>query len=106
YLTLAGFSIGSGVTTETSVIVEIYGMKNIGTVKSVFSTLAILASALGPLVMGVLLDAGYTFDTILFMCLILLSVISINSFRNYSKKHRVLKSIWSIPKVMLYRKTV
>jgi MFS family permease len=106
YLTLAGFTVGSGMTTETSVIVEIYGMKNIGTVKSLFSTIAIIGSALGPLVMGSLLDAGFNFDFILFISLSILSVISLNSFRSYSRKHKTLKSVWSIPKVMLFRRAV
>ncbi|MBX9852976.1 MAG: MFS transporter [Cytophagaceae bacterium] len=103
-LTLAGITIGSGVTTETAAIAEIYGLKNLGTVKSVFSTLTIIASALGPLMIGLLLDNGYGFDTILTISIAALIILSLNSFRKSTKKHKALKSVWAIPRMMIYQK--
>lgn len=104
YLSLAGFSLGSGVAVETGVIAETYGIKNIGTVKSVFTTLTILASALGPLAMGLLLDMRYSFNTVLLLSLAFICLVSLNSFRKFSRKHKRIKSLWSIPKVILFRK--
>lgn len=104
FLSLAGISMGMNLTTETAAIAEVYGIKNLGTVKSVFTTLTIVASALGPLAMGYLLEMGYTYNTILLLCSLSLLIIAVNNFRSYTKKHKNLKSVWSIPKVIVLRK--
>lgn len=104
YLSLAGLSMGANLTIETGVIAEVYGLKSIGTVKSVFTTLTIMASALGPLAMGLMLDQGYSFDTLLLISLILISMVSFNSLRPVSKKHKRVRSVWAIPRHILYRK--
>ena len=46
---------------------EIYGVRNIGAIRSVVAAAMVFASALGPLFMGVLIDAGVAMEVI---CLI------------------------------------
>jgi MFS family permease len=104
YLSLLGISVGMGVTTESNVITEVYGIRNLGTVRSVFSFLAITGSALGPLCMSILMDLGLKFESVFEISLTILTVISINSLRKFPKKRHSIQTIWEIPKVMIYRK--
>ncbi|HXA01705.1 MAG TPA: MFS transporter, partial [Cytophagaceae bacterium] len=104
YLILLGISVGMAVTTESNVITEVYGIRNLGTVRSVFSFLAITGSALGPLCMSILRDFGLRFESVLEISLILLAIISVNSLRKFPKKHHSIQTIWEIPKVMIFRK--
>ncbi|MFL5730101.1 MAG: nitrate/nitrite transporter [Cytophagaceae bacterium] len=104
YLILLGISIGMGATTETNVLTEVYGIRNLGTVRSVFSFLAITGSALGPLCMSLLIDSGLSFESVLEIALVALSIISINSLRKFPKKHHKMDTFWEIPKVIVYRK--
>jgi MFS family permease len=104
YLILLGISVGMSVTTESNVITEVYGIRNLGTVRSVFSFLAIVGSALGPLCISLLMDFGLRFENIFEISLITLVIISVNSLRKFPKKHHSIENIWEIPKVMIYRK--
>jgi hypothetical protein len=104
YLILLGISVGMGVTTESNVITEVYGIRRLGTVRSVFSFLAISGSALGPLCMSILMDLGLRFESVFEISLVMLTMISINSLRKFPKKHHEIQTIWAIPKVMIFRK--
>lgn len=89
YLLLAGFTIGMGNCIESSVIAEVYGIQSVGTVRSVYTSIMILSSALGPMFMGILVDHGLHFNLIMKIgvCFILIS--SIISLRIVSKSHPV-----------------
>jgi MFS family permease len=104
YLILTGVSMGMAVTTESAVITEVYGLRNIGAVRSVFTFISIVGSALGPFAISLLLDAGLVLNQVLELSLIILACISINSFRKFPKKHHAIHTIWEIPRVMIYRK--
>jgi MFS family permease len=104
YLILTGISMGMAVTTESAVVTEVYGLRNIGTVRSVFTFISIIGSALGPFAISLLLDSGFALSQILEFCLIIIAGISINSFRKFPKKHHAISTIWEIPRVMIYRK--
>jgi fucose permease len=104
YLILTGTSMGMSVTTESAVVTEVYGLRNIGTVRSVFTFITIIGSALGPFVISLLLDTGLALNQILEFSLIIIAGISLNSFRKFPKKHHAINTIWEIPRVMIYRK--
>jgi MFS family permease len=104
FLIMTGATIGLNLTIEATVITEVFGVKNLATVKSVFSTLAIIASALGPLVVGLLLDHHFSFSVILLILLILLSLLSIHTVAGHTSKHRSIRSIWNVPALILIRK--
>ena len=104
YLILLGISVGMGAATESNVITEVYGLRNLGTVRSVFSFLAITGSALGPLSISILTDHGLRFESVFEISLVILTVISINSLRKFPKKHRSIQTVWEIPKVIIFRK--
>lgn len=80
YLFLAGVSQGMSSPTMTALWAEIYGVEAIGAVKSLFATLGIFATALGPLLLGWLLKHGIPFTKILPGCFIAaLLIVTLNT---------------------------
>lgn len=79
YLTLTGVSIGLSGTIKTAVIAEIYGTNNLGGVRSVFATIAILGTALSPFLFGWLIDNGYNFSHIILLGLVISVIVAVLS---------------------------
>ena len=67
YLLSTGMTTGLAFTSVAAMWAEIYGVRNIGAIRSVVAAAMVFASALGPLFMGVLIDAGVAMEVI---CLI------------------------------------
>jgi MFS family permease len=80
YMFLMGVSVGFGSTIRSAVQAEMFGVASLGTVRSLFSTLIVLSTAVGPALFGFLLDNGYSFKTVLLLSLILLAAVTIQSF--------------------------
>lgn len=65
-----GFFIGLGITTGVQttvsgpVMVELYGDKNLGSIKSVFSSLIVFGTGITPFVMGLLIDRGVPIEAL------------------------------------------
>lgn len=64
YLFFAGISIGAGFCVESSTLAEMYGVRSLGTVRSAYATIMIFATALGPVMFGLILEAGKDFNFI------------------------------------------
>ena len=64
YLFLLGSTVGIAHTGLTALWAEIYGVKNLGAIKSLFTSISVFVSALGPLSMGILMDKGVSIETI------------------------------------------
>ena len=64
YLALAGINSGIGHTAISAMWPELYGTRHLGAIKSLVAALGVFASALGPVIMGSLMDAGLTTDEI------------------------------------------
>ncbi|MCB0635091.1 MAG: MFS transporter [Lewinella sp.] len=67
-LVLIAISNGGGGTIKNSVYAEVFGTALIGTVRSVFTTVTVFSTALGPLFFGLLLDAGWTYGQTFLLC--------------------------------------
>ncbi|UGU16558.1 MFS transporter [Sinomicrobium kalidii] len=65
FLILAGCSVGISGSVKTAVIAELYGTEKLGVVRSVYTMFMVLSTALGPLVVGLLLDADIGFRWII-----------------------------------------
>jgi MFS family permease len=65
YLGLLGVTEGFGGSVKTSLWAELYGIKTIGAIRSMLTTIMIISTAISPLLFGWLLDVGYGFDFIL-----------------------------------------
>lgn len=80
-LALMGFANGSGSTVKNALFAEVFGVETIGKVRSLFVTVMVLSTALGPMLFGVLVDAGYSFDQVFFRNAIGLLVVLVISFQ-------------------------
>jgi len=63
YLFLVGVTTGFTHTGLTALWAEIYGTKHLGAIKSLYMSISVFASALGPLAMGILMDLGISIET-------------------------------------------
>jgi MFS family permease len=67
YLFCIGVTSGFLYSGITALWAEIYGVENLGAIKSLFHAMAVFATALGPLIMGIMMDYGISIENI---CLI------------------------------------
>lgn len=100
YMILMGASAGFGNAIVSALQVELFGAGFIGKVRSIFASIMVLSSAVGPAVYGVVVDAGYSFDVVFIGSLILMFLIILLSFRivpnytyakmkyKYKRRHR------------------
>lgn len=86
YITLVagiGFTSGFGGTVKNVVLAEVFGVKIIGSVRSLFTMIMVFSTALGPLFFGLMLDNGYSFEDIGKCSLILFFLCTLNALRIY-----------------------
>jgi MFS family permease len=88
YNVLMGFSVGFGSATVAALQVEFFGPTYIGTVRSLFTSIMVLSSAIGPALFGIFLDLGWGFQTIFPVTLVILVLVLVQSFRAVSKYSR------------------
>jgi MFS family permease len=61
-LLFMGLSNGAGSTIKNAMMAEVYGIEIIGQVRSLFITVMVVSTGLGPIAFGILLDAGWSFS--------------------------------------------
>lgn len=66
YFVLLGISAGTHVLV-TAMWAEIYGVDHLGAIKSLVTALEVFASAIGPVLIGLMLDQGWGFSTALYI---------------------------------------
>ncbi|WP_439482477.1 MFS transporter [Cyclobacterium plantarum] len=81
YMILMGASAGFGNAIMSALQVELFGATFIGKVRSIFASIMVLSSAVGPAVYGVVVDAGFSFDVIFIGSTLLMLLVIIQSFR-------------------------
>lgn len=81
YMIMMGASAGFGNAIMSALQVELFGATFIGKVRSIFASIMVLSSAVGPAVYGVVVDAGYSFDVIFIGSSVLMLFVIIQSFR-------------------------
>ena len=64
YLFLLGVNVGINYTGLAALWAEIYGVRHIGAIRSLIVSFSVLASALGPLGMGAMMDSGISMERI------------------------------------------
>ena len=64
YLALLGLTSGLAFTGFTALWAELYGTAHLGAIRSLAGAISVFASALGPVLAGVLLDAGMAMESI------------------------------------------
>jgi MFS family permease len=68
YLGMAGLSQGVGFPMMTALLAEIYGVESLGATKGTMATFSIFATAVGPALLGALLQIGLPFAVIIPGC--------------------------------------
>lgn len=68
YLVMAGVSTGFNGPMMTALWAEVYGLESLGEVKGTVATFGIFSTAVGPVALGWLLEAGIGFDVVLPAC--------------------------------------
>lgn len=74
-LVLIAISNGGGSTIKNALFAEVFGTEIIGTVRSVFTTVIVFSTALGPLAFGLFLDNGWSYGAVFGMSVALLLLI-------------------------------
>ena len=64
-LAFMGFSNGFGATVKNAIYAEIFGTEAIGSIRSIFATVVVFATAIGPIAFGFFLDRDVTFSWLL-----------------------------------------
>jgi len=67
YFIAAGISTGLGHTSVSAMWPELYGTGHLGAIKSLAASLGVFASALGPVIMGGLMDLGMSTDGVCYV---------------------------------------
>lgn len=80
-LVLIAISNGGGSTIKNALFAEAFGTQIIGTVRSVFTTVIVFSTALGPICFGLLLDAGWSYSWIFWLSATILALIILWSGR-------------------------
>jgi MFS family permease len=64
YLALAGVNTGLAHTALSALWAELYGVSHLGGIKSLVSSMMVFGTALGPVIMGSLMDLGYSMEAV------------------------------------------
>lgn len=81
FYALLGISSGLGSTVKTAMQIEVYGKSNLGKIRSYFSTMLVLSTALGPPVFGYFIDHNFSFSSIMLVTAGIVLGIIILSFK-------------------------
>lgn len=78
-----GITTGGGMVVKNAIVAEIYGVSRIGQVRSLFMMFMVFSTALAPLLFGILLDNGITFEQIALGSAATLVLVTLHTFRIY-----------------------
>lgn len=81
FYALLGISSDLGSTIKTAVQVEVYESGNLGKIRSYFSTLLVLSTALGAPVFGYFIDHQFSFNSIMAIAAFVVFLVIFTSFR-------------------------
>ena len=74
YMSLLGFTIGIGAPFIGALWAELYGLENLGGIKALLHASMVFASALSPVLFGLIIDIGFGILTISIICLLIISI--------------------------------
>ena len=69
YMIMTGVTVGVRITLGGAVWAEIYGVENLGAIRSLATSFVVLSTALSPVVMGWMIDYGVSVESLALMCL-------------------------------------
>ena len=81
FLFTAGVTMGTSGTIKTALLAEVYGIQKLGRIRSLFTMFMVLSTALGPLIMGWMIDNNWSIQNIMLSLCSLLVLCILNSQR-------------------------
>ena len=66
YFLFLGITTGISHAGVTALWAELYGLKNLGSIKSLSTSIAVFASSLGPISLGIMMDSDVRIEHIFF----------------------------------------
>ena len=69
YMGLTGITVGVRITIGGAIWAEIYGVENLGAIRSLATSFMVVSTALSPVVFGWLIDYGVSVEALALMCL-------------------------------------
>lgn len=81
FLLCAGVTTGLSGTVTTAALAEVYGVEKLGTIRSLFTMFMVLSTALGPLILGSLIDQDVPFYGLMLFLFGLLMLATLNAQR-------------------------
>ncbi len=81
FLVLSGISMGLSGPVKSALFAELYGTERLGTVRSLFTMIMVVSTALGPLLVGNLMDWNVSLEVILGSMIVLVAGAVINCQR-------------------------
>ncbi|MEX2350092.1 MAG: MFS transporter, partial [Flavobacteriaceae bacterium] len=85
-ITCIGLSNGFGATVKNAVLAEVYGSKIVGSVRSLFITVMVFSTAIGPVLFGFFLDRDFDFTILSIGSFVFFLLMALNAFRVYTLK--------------------
>ncbi len=76
-----GITNGFGGPVKNAALAELFGTRILGSVRSFFTTVMVFSTALGPVIMGTMLDAGIGFERIAMGAVAVFVLASLNALR-------------------------
>ena len=71
-MALLGLGIGIGAPFTGSLWAELYGVRNLGSIKALLHACSVFATALSPFLLGLFIDFNFSYFSIGLCCLILI----------------------------------
>jgi MFS family permease len=84
-LLFLGLSNGAGSTIKNAMMAEVYGIEIIGQVRSLYITVIVVSTGMGPIVFGILLDAGWTYSQALAAVAVTMALSAANAMRELGR---------------------
>lgn len=65
FLLMMGITVGMSGTIKSSILAEVYGIEKLGAIRSLFTMFMVISTALGPLLIGMMIDASISIEYIM-----------------------------------------
>lgn len=81
FLILSGCTMGLSGTVKTALLAELFGTEKLGAIRSLFTMVMVVSTALGPLMVGILMDMKLDLQWIISILILMVFIVFLNAQR-------------------------
>lgn len=81
FLLMMGVTVGMSGIIKSSILAEVYGIEKLGAIRSLYTMFMVVSTALGPLIIGFMIDSGWSIESIMLSMFTFLVVCLLNAQR-------------------------